>query len=68
MAQKVSLAVSGAKPAMKKTAPRRLVPNRESEGLKLAFSALEEGKIVSTDGMSKDEYIAWARARARNGK
>ena len=66
MTQRVNVAVE-ARPAGKKLTSQ-LLPNRESEGLKLAFSALKSGETVSTDGMSKEEYISWARARAQNSK
>ena len=64
MAQKLGLAVAEALPIEK--ARPALAPNLESAGMKLVQSALALGRIVSTKGLSRAEYIA--NLRARNGK
>lgn len=56
MVHKLSLAVAETVPLQKAQAP--LVPNYKSDGMKLVKTALANGRIVSTKGMSKDEYIA----------
>ena len=63
MAHKSGLAIAGTTPWQGEQAP--LAPNDESDGMRLVKTALAEGRIVSTKGVSKDEYVA--RLKSRKG-